>query len=197
MCLIESLIASQRAEVMFPPCWFAPFKWLCVWSQQRSGTSENKCPRILSVLHFLVLFWCFQNMFFCMLFSLFWSKCFQTMENAQNEDSQWAVFNIKNRIYKRRREYEHHRLCYGKCNLIFFFFFRKLSVSLHHRTVYVGVNVWMRYRSVTNNRFSLPHPAIGQFSCFSLSLFSLQSSKPHSAPSDLACLAICTALWGI
>lgn len=148
MCLIESLIASQRAQVMFPPCWFAPFKWLCVWSQQRSRTSENKCPRILSVLHFLVLFWCFQNMLFpfpiiffcCMLFSLFWSKCFRTMENLQNEGSQRTVFNIKNGIYKRRREYEHHRLSSAMVNVTWFFFFRKLSVSLRHRTVCMSVN---------------------------------------------------------
>lgn len=123
MCLIESLISSQRAEVMFPPCWFAPFKWLCVWSQQRSGTSENKCPRILSVLHFLVLMFSKHVFFFffACFFHYFDQSVSEAMENAQNEESQWAVFNIKNRIYKRWQEYEHHRLSSAMVNVTRFF----------------------------------------------------------------------------
>lgn len=56
--------------------------------------------------------------------------------------------------------------------------------------------MWVRYQSITNNSFSLPHPAIGQFSYFSLSLFSLQSSKPYSAPSDLAVLGRLHCIMG-
>lgn len=78
------------------------------------------------------------------------------------------------------------RLHWGKCNLIF-------EDCVGFYTPLRSANVRIRYRSVTNYSFSRSQPAMGH-SHTSQFLF---SHRILSAPSDPACSAICTALWGI
>ncbi len=55
--------------------------------------------------------------FVACFFHYFDQSSFETMENVQNEGSQWTIFNIKNGIYRRRREYAHYRLSSAMVNV--------------------------------------------------------------------------------